>query len=127
MPRLTRPELIDLCENRYFGNVVRERLDAVLACFTPDTVVVIRHGDNPERRFFGRPEGEALHVSEFWKHLQRQLRRELRRLRARGRHRAAAHRLDVPRDAGAQARLALRGPGHAAARRTVISSGLKTG
>ena len=69
MPRLTRPELVDLCENRYFGNVVRERLDAVLACFTPDTVVVIRHGDNPERRFFGRPEGEALHISEFWKHL----------------------------------------------------------
>jgi len=32
-------------------------------------VVVIRHGDQPERRFFGRPEGDALHISEFWKHL----------------------------------------------------------
>ena len=46
MPRLTRPELVDLCENRYFGNVVRERLDAVLACFTPDT----RGGDPPWRQ-----------------------------------------------------------------------------
>jgi hypothetical protein len=29
---LSRAALIDLVENRYFGNVVRERLDAVLAC-----------------------------------------------------------------------------------------------
>lgn len=69
MTRLTRHELIDLCENRYFGNVVRERLDAVLECFTRDTLVVIRHGDNPERRFYGSPQGEGLHISEFWKHL----------------------------------------------------------
>ncbi len=69
MPRLTRTELVDLCENRYFGNVVRERLDAVLDCFSPDTLVVIRHGDNAERRFYGRPQGDALHISEFWKHL----------------------------------------------------------
>jgi hypothetical protein len=69
MTRLTRSELVELCENRYFGNVVLERLDAVLACFTPDTIVVIRHGDNPERRFHGRPQGDALHISEFWKHL----------------------------------------------------------
>ena len=69
MPRLTRSELIDLCENRYFGNVVRERLDAVIDCFTPDTVVVIRHGDNPERRFYGKPAAGQLHISEFWRHL----------------------------------------------------------
>lgn len=69
MTRLTRDELIDLCENRYFGNVVREKLDTVVDCFTPDTIVVIRHGDNPERRFYGRPAGEQLHISEFWKHL----------------------------------------------------------
>ena len=69
MTRLTRNELIDLCENRYFGNVARERLEAVLECFTPATVVVIRHGDNAERRFYGSPRGEALQISEFWKHL----------------------------------------------------------
>jgi hypothetical protein len=69
MTRLTRQELIDLCENRYFGNVVREQLAAVVDCFTPDTMVVIRHGDNPERRFHGAPQAGELHISEFWKHL----------------------------------------------------------
>lgn len=67
--RLTHTELIDLCETRYFGNVARERLEAVLECFTAETQVAIRHGDNPERHFYGRPQGDALHISEFWKHL----------------------------------------------------------
>ncbi len=69
MTRLTRNELIDLCENRYFGNVVRGSLDAIVACFTPDTLLVIRHGDDAERRMYGAPDGDAAHISEFWKHL----------------------------------------------------------
>jgi len=67
--RLTRRELVDLCETRYFGGVAREQLDAVLECFTPDALIVIRHGDNPERLFHGRPAAGELHLSEFWKHV----------------------------------------------------------
>jgi ketosteroid isomerase-like protein len=69
MPRLTRPELIELCESGYFGNLVRERRDAVRACFTPDAVVEIRHGDLPVRRFFGKPEGDAPDIAQFWDHV----------------------------------------------------------
>lgn len=69
MTRLTRRELVELCEQRYFGGVARENLDAVLDCFTPDALVVIRHGDNPERRFHGQPAADQQHLSEFWKHV----------------------------------------------------------
>lgn len=69
MTRLTRLELVDLVEQRYFANVAREQLEAVLDCFTPDTTVLIRHGDNPERRFYGTPTGDALPISAFWRHL----------------------------------------------------------
>lgn len=39
---LTREELIDMAENRYFGNVDRKRLDDVLGCFSVDATFVIQ-------------------------------------------------------------------------------------
>jgi hypothetical protein len=66
---LTRAYCIDLVENGYFGNVSRERLQAVLDCFTDDAVILIRHGDHPTRVMKGRPGPGETHISEFWKHL----------------------------------------------------------
>lgn len=65
----TRADFIDLVENRYFGNVSREQLSDVLACFTADAEIVIRHGDAPTRTMKARPAPGEVHISEFWKHL----------------------------------------------------------
>ncbi len=66
---LTRAACIDLVENRYFGNVSRERLEDVLDCFTEEAQIVIRHGDLPTRVMTARPGPGETHISEFWKHL----------------------------------------------------------
>ncbi len=68
-PALTRAYCIDLVENRYFGNVSRERLADVQSCFTADAQIVIRHGDHPTRVMKARPGPSETHISEFWKHL----------------------------------------------------------
>ncbi|MFO1425482.1 MAG: hotdog fold thioesterase [Steroidobacteraceae bacterium] len=41
----------------------------VVACFTEDAEVLIRHGDNPTRRFAARAAPGVPHISEFWRHL----------------------------------------------------------
>lgn len=66
---LTRAYCIELVENRYFGNVRRERLADVLDCFTADAVIVIRHGDHPTRVMKASPGPGESHISEFWRHL----------------------------------------------------------
>lgn len=64
-----RQQYIDLVERRYFGNVSRGDLPAICACFTPDALITILHGDNPPRIMKGRPGPGELHISEFWRHL----------------------------------------------------------
>lgn len=62
-------DYVQLVEDRYFGNVSRDRQDAVLACFADDAEIEIRHGDNPVRILKGRPLAGESHLSEFWRHL----------------------------------------------------------
>ena len=66
---LTHVQLAELAEHRYFGAVARGDLTAVLACFTDDAEVIIRHGDLPTRIMRARPTGDIPHISEFWRHL----------------------------------------------------------
>lgn len=66
---LSRANYVALVEDRYFGNVARERLAAVVDCFTADAEIVIRHGDNPTRVMKANPRSGEAHISEFWKHL----------------------------------------------------------
>jgi ketosteroid isomerase-like protein len=66
---LSRSELADLAEHRYFGAVARADLSAVLDCFTNDAEIIIRHGDLPTRLMQARPAPGVPHLSEFWKHL----------------------------------------------------------
>ena len=64
-----RKYYVDLVENRYFGNVAKEDIKAACSCFTSDSQVVIYHGDNQVRRFYGTPkEGEAA-LEVFYDHL----------------------------------------------------------
>jgi len=64
-----RDYYIDLVERRYFGAVMAEDLTAVEGCFTPDAEIVIYHGDNPVRRFYGRPAPGQQPLRAFWAHL----------------------------------------------------------
>jgi hypothetical protein len=64
-----RAAYVDLVENRYFGNVSRERLADVVDCFTPGAEIIIRHGDAPTRVMKANPAAGELHISEFWRHL----------------------------------------------------------
>jgi hypothetical protein len=67
--RLTRAASIELIEQRYFGSVMRADVPAVMACFTPDARVLIRHGDLPPRHFGATPApGESPLVS-FYEHI----------------------------------------------------------
>ena len=58
MTKLTRAQLIDMVESRYFGNVDAKRLDATLACFRPgatlgvQTANVMHGGEAAIRRMF---------------------------------------------------------------------------
>ncbi|TAM41310.1 MAG: nuclear transport factor 2 family protein [Rhodanobacter sp.] len=42
MSKLTRQQLVDLAVDKYFGNVDKKNMDAVLACMNEDTVVTIQ-------------------------------------------------------------------------------------
>ncbi len=66
---LDRAALIDLVEDRYFGNVTREDVDAVSACFTDDAEIVIRHGDAPTRVMKATPAPGETDMRDFWRHL----------------------------------------------------------
>jgi hypothetical protein len=63
------PEFVQLVEERYFGNVSRGRQAEVLACFTSDAEIVIRHGDLPVRILKGQPGPGESHLSDFWRHV----------------------------------------------------------
>lgn len=62
-------DYVRLVEEQYFGNVSLNRQAEVLACFTPDAEILIRHGDNPTRVLKGRPSPGESHLSDFWRHL----------------------------------------------------------
>ncbi len=62
-------DYVQLVEERYFGNVSRDEQGAVLACFTHDAEIQIRHGDNPVRILRGQPLAGDSHLSEFWRYL----------------------------------------------------------
>ncbi len=65
---LSRDECIELIEERYFGSVSRGDVDAALACFTPDALVTIRHGDAAPRTFTADGEGSDA-LRGFLEHL----------------------------------------------------------
>lgn len=66
---LTRAGLIELVEEHYFGNVTREDVEAVAACFTADAEIIIRHGDAPTRLMKATPGPGETDMREFWRHL----------------------------------------------------------
>ena len=59
MTKLTRAQLIEMVERRYFGNVDAGRLEPTLACFRADatlavqTAGVVHRGEPAIRRMFG--------------------------------------------------------------------------
>jgi hypothetical protein len=61
---MTRADLIDVIESRYFGAVMRADLPAIRACFTPHATIIIRHGDNPVRHFAARSD-----LMDFYTHI----------------------------------------------------------
>ncbi len=69
MPAFDRAYYIKLVEEDYFGNVMREDIPAACACFTVDSEVVIYHGDNEVRRFYGTPKDDQLPLEAFYDHL----------------------------------------------------------
>lgn len=66
---IEREACITLIEQTYFGNVRNGNIDATMACFTPDAHVLIRHGDNPERRFGVEPGAGETSLRDFYAHL----------------------------------------------------------
>jgi len=64
-----RDSVTRFIEDAYFGSVSAARIDDVLACFAPDAKVIIRHGDNPERRFGLAATGGETALAEFYAHL----------------------------------------------------------
>jgi len=79
-------DFVDTVETRYFGNVSRGAIAAVLACFTADARVVIYHGDRPPRRFRRDGHGEE-DLAAFYRHLWENYRPGFDRFR---------HYVDVP-------------------------------
>jgi ketosteroid isomerase-like protein len=69
MPVYDRAYYTKLVEQDYFGNVMKEDIAAACACFTEDSEVVIYHGDNPVRRFYGTPKDGQLPLDAFYEHL----------------------------------------------------------
>ena len=69
MAELERNDYIRLVEEDYFGNVVTGDLQKVLDCFTEDTAVTIRHGDNPPRLFSKNGAEGTGELQDFYKHL----------------------------------------------------------
>jgi hypothetical protein len=66
---MDRKSCITLIEDSYFGNVGAGAIEAVMACFTPDAGVIIRHGDNPERLFGVQPAAAEAPLQKFYEHL----------------------------------------------------------
>jgi ketosteroid isomerase-like protein len=60
---------IKLVEQDYFGNVARQDVAGILACFTEDARVTIYHGDNEPRRFSGAADDGAAPLRSFFDHL----------------------------------------------------------
>jgi hypothetical protein len=65
----SREYYVDLVERKYFGNVEAQDIKAACSCFTNDAKVIIYHGDNEVRRYYGTPgKGEA-GLEVFYDHL----------------------------------------------------------
>ena len=60
---------IDFIERRYFGGVSAGDLEAVLDCFAGHAEVLIRHGDNPQRRYSPSPGPGQEPLGSFFEHL----------------------------------------------------------
>ena len=60
---------VEFIEQRYFGTVAKSELEEIMNCFTDDARVIIRHGDNPERRFAINPQPTESELLSFYKHL----------------------------------------------------------
>ena len=60
---------VDFIERRYFKSVSAGDLEAVLDCFADDADVLIRHGDNPERRYSPSPGPGQEPLPGFFEHL----------------------------------------------------------
>ena len=69
MSEFGREYYVKLVEEGYFGNVMKEDIAAACECFTNDSEVVIYHGDNEVRRFYGSPQGDQLPLEAFYTHL----------------------------------------------------------
>ena len=57
---------VKLVEEDYFGNVARQDVAGILACFTEDARVTIYHGDNEPRRFSGAADDGASPLQSFF-------------------------------------------------------------
>ena len=66
---MTRDDYVDLVERRYFGNVTRADIPAVVACFTEDAAVTIYHGDAAPRLFRAAPAAGETPLPRFFEHL----------------------------------------------------------
>jgi hypothetical protein len=64
-----RNDYIYLVEQAYFGNVAHANIDAVLDCFADDSLITIRHGDNPLRIFSKNPTNNETPLHDFYDHL----------------------------------------------------------
>lgn len=60
---------VEFIEQRYFGSVAKSEFDEIMNCFTDDARVIIRHGDNPERRFAINPQPAESELMSFYQHL----------------------------------------------------------
>ena len=69
MATLDREYYVKLVEKDYFGNVMKEDIPAAIDAFTKDAQVVIYHGDNAVRRFYGNPTEGQLPLEAFYDHL----------------------------------------------------------
>jgi len=66
---INRFSYVEFIEQRYFGSVAESKFDEILNCFNDDAQVVIRHGDNPERRFALYPQAQESDLLSFYQHL----------------------------------------------------------
>ena len=64
-----RSAYVDFIERRYFGKVSADDLKGVRDCFADDAEVLIRHGDNPERRYSPSPGPGQEPLLSFFEHL----------------------------------------------------------
>ncbi|WP_446831860.1 nuclear transport factor 2 family protein [Candidatus Foliamicus sp.] len=64
-----RSAYIDFIERRYFGAVSAGDVKAALRCFAEDAQVIIRHGDQPERRYSPSPGPGQEPLADFFEHL----------------------------------------------------------